>query len=56
MKTLLMLFRPAIELLLAALPGLLLLALGATWWLRRRSRLQNRDSGSDFEPPGSAGR
>lgn len=38
MKTILVLFKPAIELVLVALPGLLLLAMGVLWWMRRRSR------------------
>ncbi len=38
MKTLLILFKPALELLLVALPGLLLVAVGIVWVLRRWSR------------------
>jgi len=50
MKTILMLLKPVLELVLVALPGLILLALALLWWFRRQSR---PDRGSTYRPPGA---
>jgi len=52
MKTIITLFKPVIELAFVLLPGLVLLVLGAVWWMRRQSRMGRGDR---QEPPCSPG-
>jgi hypothetical protein len=47
MKTILVPFKPVVELALVLLPGLLLVALGFVWWARRQGRSNRGDRGSD---------
>jgi hypothetical protein len=50
MKTLLVLFKPALEILLVVLPGLLLVALGIVWLARRRSHRGTPPRPNDLPP------
>ena len=50
MKTLLFLFKPAFEVVLVVLPGLLLVAAGLIWLARRRSRRGAPEQPDNYPP------